>query len=276
MQKGSKEHLLVTVNNWAKFNPRKAQKHYTWLRLDHAVMTDPQFSHLTSEGLFTWMATLCYAAYKGVLIDGHMAFLVPVDEFSRYCRLSPELVCTVLHALALTGAIDCERVLGDETERLRVLSLFIADAREAARRRTSSHEDETERATQCEDETNETRRDETKKENRPPPPDLLSLWNDHCSERLTRALTFGAKRQRAWRVRWLEKPDLYYWVGVVERLSNSPFCCGQNDRGWRADIEFLLKADTHVKVMEGKYDSRNAGSTSVNRSLWEKVERGEA
>ena len=32
----------------------------------------------------------------------------------------------------------------------------------------------------------------------------------------------------------------------------------QNDRGWRADIDWYIKPDTIAKVMEGKYDNRSA------------------
>lgn len=44
------------------------------------------------------------------------------------------------------------------------------------------------------------------------------------------------------------------WLAVIARIGASSFCRGQNDRGWRADPDFLLRPDTATKALEGKYD----------------------
>jgi hypothetical protein len=59
-------------------------------------------------------------------------------------------------------------------------------------------------------------------------------------------------------MRLKEKPELAYWQDVITRVSNSPFCGGDNDRGWKANFEFLVRADTHLKVMEGVYGGKKA------------------
>jgi hypothetical protein len=87
----------------------------------------------------------------------------------------------------------------------------------------------------------------------PPAPCLMTLWNSNASG-LIQMKAAGDKRKEAWRRRWKEKPDLPYWVDVVKRLSSSSFCRGENDRGWKADVDFFLKPDTHIKALEGKYD----------------------
>jgi hypothetical protein len=84
---------------------------------------------------------------------------------------------------------------------------------------------------------------------------LFDAWNFHCDP-LSKAKAMSPKRLAAANARIKENSDKNYWIEVVKRLANSQFCCGSNDRGWKADIDFLLKPDTHIKVMEGKYDDK--------------------
>lgn len=46
------------------------------------------------------------------------------------------------------------------------------------------------------------------------------------------------------------------WNVAIEKVENSSFCRGQNDRNWCADLDFILQESSFVKIMEGKYDDR--------------------
>ena len=39
-------------------------------------------------------------------------------------------------------------------------------------------------------------------------------------------------------------------LGIVER---SPHLCGENDRGWKADLGWLSKRENYAKVLDGRY-----------------------
>lgn len=41
---------------------------------------------------------------------------------------------------------------------------------------------------------------------------------------------------------------------ALGKVLTSPFCNGDSDRGWRADIDFFLAPDRVMKILEGKYD----------------------
>jgi hypothetical protein len=45
-------------------------------------------------------------------------------------------------------------------------------------------------------------------------------------------------------------------VEAIRRLGRSPFCRGENDRGWRANFDWLLRPETITKVLEGTYDDK--------------------
>lgn len=44
------------------------------------------------------------------------------------------------------------------------------------------------------------------------------------------------------------------WREAIDRVAESPFCCGENDRGWKATLDWFLRPDTVQKLIEGHYD----------------------
>lgn len=43
---------------------------------------------------------------------------------------------------------------------------------------------------------------------------------------------------------------------AIGKIGRSAFCRGENDRGWRADFDFLCQPKSFVALLEGKYDDR--------------------
>lgn len=64
------------------------------------------------------------------------------------------------------------------------------------------------------------------------------------------------KRAKAFRARWRDPQyqSLDFWKRYFEYVRQIPFLMGKNDRGWQADIDFLLREDKIVKAMEGGYE----------------------
>ena len=95
---------------------------------------------------------------------------------------------------------------------------------------------------------------EEEREKAPPSPTLevIELWNKTFSQKcdLTQSRTraLGARmKSPKWAASWKE---------AIDRASKSRFCRGENDRGWKADLDWFLKPDTVTKILEGKYDNR--------------------
>jgi len=91
------------------------------------------------------------------------------------------------------------------------------------------------------------------------PEKLAAIWNSAAEGTPLSKVDlkkFNSKSQR-WKhakARLAEESDLRYWADVALKISKSSFCCGENDRRWKADFGFFIKPETHVKAMEGKYD----------------------
>jgi uncharacterized protein YdaU (DUF1376 family) len=62
-----------------------------------------------------------------------------------------------------------------------------------------------------------------------------------------------AQRERQLKAR-LRDSTLDEWVQAMDALERSAFCRGENDRGWRADFDFLLQPKSFTKLLEGAYD----------------------
>jgi hypothetical protein len=51
--------------------------------------------------------------------------------------------------------------------------------------------------------------------------------------------------------------DLEQWRSFVQRAARAPYLGGENDSGWRADIEFCLDPQKLTRIREGYYDPRH-------------------
>lgn len=79
-------------------------------------------------------------------------------------------------------------------------------------------------------------------------------YNEHCSN-LPKVVKLTDKRIKA--VKNLIKK--YSWddiITVFDSANDSDFLTGNNDRGWKADIDFLLREDKFINILEGKYGGR--------------------
>lgn len=52
------------------------------------------------------------------------------------------------------------------------------------------------------------------------------------------------------------------WLDALARARASPLCTGNNERGWMADLDFLLQQKSFTRLMEGSYDPRNSNSAT--------------
>lgn len=114
---------------------------------------------------------------------------------------------------------------------------------------------------------------ETETETEVPPADaaatpdaLMAAWNSITHKPIPRCRELTKARRKHAKARLAERP-LPEWEEVIARIQGSRFCRGGNDRGWVATFDWLLQADTAVKVLEGKYDDRGGASQSTAKPL---------
>lgn len=80
-------------------------------------------------------------------------------------------------------------------------------------------------------------------------------WNAMARQLgLPEATTLTKPRVAKLRQRLAEAGGLEGWRTALTRLGSSPFLIGDNDRGFRADLDFVLQAKSFTKLREGAYD----------------------
>lgn len=83
--------------------------------------------------------------------------------------------------------------------------------------------------------------------------DAFSAMAKRSGLSVPRAVTASRRRSLLLRI---EEHGLPVVLDAIERIGRSRFCRGENDRGWRADLDFLCQPKSFVSILEGKYDDR--------------------
>ena len=104
---------------------------------------------------------------------------------------------------------------------------------------------------------------------------LRDEWNRITAPPIPKCKGLSKKRIAAVALRVAEH-GTSVMTKAFEAISESGFCRGENERGWVATFDWVLKPDVPLRALEGKYANR--GSPGKARSKvsgkYDKVERG--
>lgn len=240
------QEIEITILNWEKFNPRRDVKQSSWFRMEHGLFEKPEFYQFDHSEICLWVYILCLASRKN----------------------GPTVTLYVLHANRV-GRFD-DKTIESGLEKLNDIEVITyKHVTRPVRTRTP-----TVRRRALRDET---RRDDTVRDVTDTPsagvvsnefPDLVLLWNEQADSKLCRVEEIGKDTRRYKKVQkaWKEKPDLDYWLSVIQKINKTPFCLGGGDRGWRADLEWITSKDNRIHLLEGKYDARGNGLHPITKS----------
>jgi hypothetical protein len=88
--------------------------------------------------------------------------------------------------------------------------------------------------------------------------DIVSEWNRVAEQvSLPRVVKLTADRQRALKARLADGWWTSNWQAALAIIPATPFCTGDNPRGWRADFDWFLRPGSAVKLLEGSYQNGN-------------------
>jgi hypothetical protein len=100
----------------------------------------------------------------------------------------------------------------------------------------------------------------------------FELWNELALRvGLSQARTLTPQRRKSLIARLREHGGLDAWRIALANVERSAFLQGSNDRGWRADIDFLLQASRFAKVVDGGYG--NGAHAKSKESSLSKIDR---
>lgn len=94
---------------------------------------------------------------------------------------------------------------------------------------------------------------------------LVTIWNTHCGD-FGKVMIVSPSRLVKIKKAWATCSDVESWKLAIDKISVSGFCLGENDRGWRANFDWLIRPDTLSKILEGVYD-KSANNTAPFSAL---------
>ena len=101
--------------------------------------------------------------------------------------------------------------------------------------------------------------------------DLPKMWATLCPS-LPQIRELTRKRTEKINLRITEHPDPAFWAEVFRLIEISSFCKGENDRGWKASMDWIIdNQDNAIKVLEGKYSFTRSTATR-KKTLAEQVD----
>jgi len=57
------------------------------------------------------------------------------------------------------------------------------------------------------------------------------------------------------------------WQTAMAEVVKRPFLCGENERGWKANLDWFLRTDSVAKIAEGMYDNQPAGQSGYDSTI---------
>lgn len=85
--------------------------------------------------------------------------------------------------------------------------------------------------------------------------EIRRLWNEICVS-YTKLLGVEGARKKAVGDRWKQYKSLDIFRELFQKAEASDFLKNASNRGWKADFDWLMKADNFEKALSGKYDNR--------------------
>lgn len=230
----NKDICTLEVVNWDKYHPRKDYKSIPWIRVDCDIFDDPIWARLPRFSALVWiyLLTVC-----GRLNTNRASFQLRLASFALH--LKPVIIRQIIDGL-------------EELQKVRVIERTWPPKSTNVARSLR----------------NDTIRNDTKRNIREstgvdaPPLKLVDLWNANADKCLPRVKAINPKRKRKARACWKVNPTEAYWLGVIEKINESDFCLGKNNRGWMANFDWFLQDGVADKLIEGVY-AGNGGASAT-------------
>lgn len=82
---------------------------------------------------------------------------------------------------------------------------------------------------------------------------LVEIYNFNCPN-LPKVQKITDKRKTAIN-KFLKEYTKEQFIEICRIANNNDFLMGKNDRGWKADFDFLMRVDKATSILEGKYEN---------------------
>jgi hypothetical protein len=217
----------MKIRNWNQFQHFK-DRCPPWIKL-HRNILDQRDINLISDRSFRVLVGLWLLASEDRRMEGN---LPPVEDIAFRLRMDKSVTIKALQEL---------RNFLDQHDINAISTRYQLDDPE----------------TETETETEERQR-QIPGTSAPASPasELVTLWNTMAAASgLPTCSGVTGKRLTSFRARLKESGWREAFPTAIAKIPACPFLRGENDRAWRANIDWLLKPDSVTRIIEGAYDN---------------------
>lgn len=246
-----------------------SEKRYYWIKLNRDFFNTNEVKYLMSKvgdiGILTYQKLILYSADSDGKIKVKGLFGGDISkEIALYVNAEPEHVEAVFDALEELGMIaknpdsitisGVSEMVGSETDR----AVQMRKKREESKSVEQFSQNVTQNAHDFHRERDRERgRDRLKEKDkkRKDCETVVSYFNETCVS-LPRVSKISDVRERAINAR-LKENGMETVKAVIDKVRDSDFLNGKNDKGWTASIDWIMKPANFQKILEGCYDNRS-------------------
>lgn len=102
---------------------------------------------------------------------------------------------------------------------------------------------------------------------------ITEIYNLTCTK-LPQVQKITEKRKKSIRL-FLKEFDKEQFTDICSIANSNEFLTGNNDRGWKADFDFLMRTDKATAILEGKYSSNKNSGMDDFKKMWEEAKQDE-
>lgn len=227
-----------------------------WFRLYNEIIDDPKMLEITDKEFRHFIFLMCLASEreKEGLID------LSIEKISWRLRLSLEEAGQIIDKLKslkiLSQNGDGFQFLNWEKRQYRS-----DNVNERVKKFRQKKKGENETLHETLHETDQRQRQRQSNNNLTvicPQKEIVDLYHETLPE-LPKVKIWNEKRQGYLRTRWKEDPErqsMDWWKRFFEYVRKCAHLMGHNNRQWTANLEWLIKAENFVKVIEGNYEDK--------------------
>ena len=202
-----------------------------------------------------------YAIIHGFCQDGESDFHGSLSYLSKMTGYSKNSICSALQSLVEKGYIEKTEKIINGIKFCRYHTSYLYTIQENCTENTSKNEKSVQvtLTNNISKLINKDNKIKNNKDNTQKVEEIKDLYNLHCNN-LPKIYKLTDKRKKAIGS-LLKKYSVEEITQVFDIANESDFLMGKNDRGWKADLDFILREDKFINILEGKY----GGHRKINR-----------
>lgn len=101
--------------------------------------------------------------------------------------------------------------------------------------------------------------------------DIINIYNTYCGK-LPKIQKLTDKRKTAVN-KLLKEFTIEQFEEICINANESDFLTGKNDRGWKADFDFIIRPDKAIKILEGQYNNKRIDKMDGFTHLWKEAQK---